>query len=318
LKTVTIQTPGSRKVHKFKICVGNHPDDIEAWIKERKKRFPTRERQIKVEEKKKRKREEGAIFTRGQERGRGEEQIEQEKPQKEVLLEAKAKRICMATSDCTPAGTTKTVDSKILDSKTTQKESQDAFANLACYGSSSDDEDDDNADTHTNVAKGETVSTSPNSNAPVIQNTTDNIHIKNNTNSTNSNVESPGVGGDNKKFKTRHCRYFLRNGTCKNGDECTYIHDNAEHEKYKLNRSSRCQMQSQKDKAKNEAQREMNILTTGRAQGMGSNGNILPSGQTLLRKLLQNDIRRERNLTLQLLRYIVDCNYLQEKRVEKK
>jgi hypothetical protein len=62
----------------------------------------------------------------------------------------------------------------------------------------------------------------------------------------------------------------------------------------------------------------MNILTTGRAQGMGSNGNILPSGQTLLRKLLQNDIRRERHLTLQLLRYIVDCNYLQEKRVEKK
>jgi hypothetical protein len=34
----------------------------------------------------------------------------------------------------------------------------------------------------------------------------------------------------------------------------------------------------------------------------------------LLRKLLQNDIRRERSLTLQLLRYIVDCNYLQEKR----
>ena len=38
-KTVTINIPGC-KVQRFKICVGNNPEDIQKWIAERKKRFP--------------------------------------------------------------------------------------------------------------------------------------------------------------------------------------------------------------------------------------------------------------------------------------
>lgn len=38
-KTVTIAVPGCR-VQRFRICVGNRPEDIQRWIAERKKRFP--------------------------------------------------------------------------------------------------------------------------------------------------------------------------------------------------------------------------------------------------------------------------------------
>ena len=39
-KSVSIAVPGSKKVQRFQICVGNHPDDIQRWIAERRKRFP--------------------------------------------------------------------------------------------------------------------------------------------------------------------------------------------------------------------------------------------------------------------------------------
>lgn len=45
-KTVTVSVPGCR-VQRFKICVGNRPEDIKQWITERKKRFP---RHRKVED----------------------------------------------------------------------------------------------------------------------------------------------------------------------------------------------------------------------------------------------------------------------------
>jgi len=38
-KTVTVAIPGCR-VQRFRICVGNRPEDIQRWIEERKKRFP--------------------------------------------------------------------------------------------------------------------------------------------------------------------------------------------------------------------------------------------------------------------------------------
>ena len=38
-KTVTVAIPGCR-VQRFKICVGNRPEDVERWISERRRRFP--------------------------------------------------------------------------------------------------------------------------------------------------------------------------------------------------------------------------------------------------------------------------------------
>jgi hypothetical protein len=43
-KTVTVAVPGC-KVQRFRICVGNRPEDIQQWIAERKKRFPRQQQQ---------------------------------------------------------------------------------------------------------------------------------------------------------------------------------------------------------------------------------------------------------------------------------
>ena len=106
---------------------------------------------------------------------------------------------------------------------------------------------------------------------------------------------------DPHKHKTKHCHYFTRNGTCRNGGDCNYIHDIEKHNEFKLNQK--------KHSTNRKKQAERNLLTTGRPEKSQYR-------RTLLRSLLQNDIHRERSLTLQLLRYIVDCNYLQEQREE--
>lgn len=47
-KTVTVAIPGCR-VQRFRICVGNRPEDIQRWIAERKKRFPRQNGQNTVQ-----------------------------------------------------------------------------------------------------------------------------------------------------------------------------------------------------------------------------------------------------------------------------
>ena len=261
LKSVSIQQHGSRQVSRFKICVGNHPDDIKAWIEERKKRFPTRDRVLKREEKNKRNREEGAL---GGASGT--------KRQKTVAAVGDGKK----------------------EVATTEKPSSSISSLIAGYGSSSDEDETEagkKSSPKINEMCREVTNNGPNHATALVE-------------------ESAST------FKTKPCRFFLRNGSCKNGDNCTYMHDLAQHEEYKDSAESRKQKQSQRDRARNEAKREMNLITTGREQAGSSKGGA-PGGQTLLRKLLQNDIRRERSLCLQLLRYIADCNYLQEKKEAK-
>jgi hypothetical protein len=48
-KTVTVAVPGC-PVQRFRICVGNRPEDVQQWIAERRKRFPRRKRQEEEEE----------------------------------------------------------------------------------------------------------------------------------------------------------------------------------------------------------------------------------------------------------------------------
>ena len=270
LKTISIQIPGNRSIQKFKICIGNHPDDIQAWIEERKKRFPTRENLKKKMDKCKRNREEGAVGFGAARNGNGNDD------------EGKKQRM---NGDAVVA-------IAIVEEKSDLPVS--SISNLiAGYGSSSDEDEV--------VKKDATVVD--------IQTCTDvSMQTKSTGNDPSSTTcTSPSASN----HKTKFCRYFLRNGTCKNGDECTYIHDMAKREAFKTNAALRKQKQSQRDRARNDAQKEMNVITTGRTKGMAGHG---AAPQTLLRKLLQNDIRRERSLALQLLRYIVDCNYLQEKR----
>lgn len=83
----------------------------------------------------------------------------------------------------------------------------------------------------------------------------------------------------------RPCRYFMRNGTCRNGDQCGFSHDVADRSKKSNNTK---------------------FPNKGRIKDPGS----------LLRKLFENDVRRETVLTLQLLEYIVDTDFLQKPKVD--
>ena len=73
-------------------------------------------------------------------------------------------------------------------------------------------------------------------------------------------------------------------------------------------RQNKRQSQSERDKARNQYEHELKVLGLSTPSSHGSS----PLNNTsLLHKLLQRDKERERRLTLQLLRYIVDCDYLQ-------
>lgn len=85
--------------------------------------------------------------------------------------------------------------------------------------------------------------------------------------------------------RPRMCRYFMRKGACMNGDACRFRHE------------------------VRSANKQSGRNTRKRNRGQSSSNN------TLLRKLLTNDMERESRLALQLLRYIVDSSYFDEENV---
>lgn len=291
---MSIQVPGSRFVQRFKICVGGHPEDIQAWIAERKRRFPTRENVAKKLEQRKRRREEGAVLV-----GMGGD----------VGNKREKKSMEEGDNDCNNLEKEKVGESV----KQSHLLVGNSIASLVGgYGSSSEDEEDEEK---------EVEEPRHGSNLDCRVDTTQSVPPSHQCSNAHSNEPQGLPSGESEsnplsKYKTKQCRYFLRNGTCKNGNGCTYIHDMEQHEAYKKNADIRKEKQSQRDRARNEAKKEMKLLTTGRNHqhhGRSETGDGT-GGQSLLRKLLENDIRRERSLCLQLLRYIVDCNYLQDKR----
>eukprot|EP00541_Cyclophora_tenuis_P009815 CAMPEP_0116573824 /NCGR_PEP_ID=MMETSP0397-20121206/19017_1 /TAXON_ID=216820 /ORGANISM="Cyclophora tenuis, Strain ECT3854" /LENGTH=211 /DNA_ID=CAMNT_0004102449 /DNA_START=82 /DNA_END=714 /DNA_ORIENTATION=- len=181
-KTVTVAIPGC-KVQRFRICVGDRPEDVKKWLAERKKRFP---RQRPLE---------------------------------------------------TPSA-----------EKDTKKGGGNIGSLLAGYGSSSDEEDDDEKQ-----SEGPIVKKKKEEDSQVCQPTTQ------------YSPKPPSVAL-NTTMRSRPCRYFMRNGRCRNGDSCKFSHD---------------------------------VMP----RALGKKG-ASPSSTSLLRKLLQTDAERERTLTLQLLRYI--------------
>jgi hypothetical protein len=181
-KTVTVGVPGL-PVQRFKICVGNRPEDVQVWIAERRKRFPRNK----------------------------------------------------------PLDTAKTVETKGLASL------------LQGYDSSSSED----ANEKKSPIKSDQQSAVP---SPVAQDK-----------AVSRRPEAP-------KDHRRPCRFFMRNGKCRNGDSCQFRHDPADQEQ----------------------------RTTTRTKAKEPN--------SLLRKLLTNDIRRERTLTFQLLEHIFETNFLQDKK----
>jgi hypothetical protein len=217
-KTVTIAVPGCR-VQRFRICVGNNPEDVQKWIQDRRRRFPRRQ------------------------------------PKKE-------------------------------DDSNKEDESKPPPALgslLAGYGSSSSDSDEVE-----NTEADNTIQESQGREEKSIDSTrmsTVDTNMKDSMTTTVERqtplVEANAVDPRPAHCKTRPCRYFMRNGSCRNGDACNFSHE----------RNTR------------PAGANSSKLYGKKQKSTSSN--------TLLRKLLENDARREATLSLQLLQYIVDSNYLQ-------
>lgn len=202
-KTVTVAIPGC-KVQRFKICVGNHPEDVQKWIAERKKKFPRYQQQTKT---------------------------------------------------------------NVSNEKKDVEEKKGMSSLLAGYGSSSSSEDEKEDTTGKESKASPSQQVSPNSDQEQL---TESL----NRHRTPLNTKS-----------SRPCRFFMRNGSCLNGDACRFSHD------------STLAMNSSRN----------NLQRNGKKSSSSSS-------DTLLRKLLANDMRRETTVTLQLLEYIVDCNFMQEQR----
>lgn len=238
LKTISVCGPGM-PTQRFKICVGNHPEDLEKWIAERKKRFP---------------RVDGSHLLNKKKRSRDNDEDAQ-------------------GNDIAPKRT-----------KEDEAGEKGGLSTLLGGYASSSSEDDGAPPKSKDTLEGADNSTK----CPAAPDTTA-------TTSQDDNPPKP----------KRICRFYQR-GKCRHGESCTFLHSDA------AVVTSR-QSQSERDKARNMHERELQVLglaTTSHGSRYNSGGKVIDN-TSLLQKLLQRDKERERRMTLQLLRYIVDCDYFQ-------
>ena len=251
-KTVTVAIPGC-KVQRFRICVGNRPEDVQKWIAERKKRFP---------------RSTNTSANISQDSMANMESSQKKKLIEETEIDAKNSVKTLATGL-----------SSLLDG----------------YGSSSDEDE---------VEKEDIVAVEKSSTEEPKRNTEQEETDRNETTTTEETASSEHKQSEGGRLsehsnlndeaqsntKKRICRFFARNGTCRNGDACRFRHEMPDSTSKK--QASSMSSNQQRTKKRKEP----------------------PS--SLLRSLLSNDIQRENTLTLQLLRYIVDSNFFDDE-VEK-
>ena len=297
LKTITVSGPGLPS-RRFKICVGNHPDDIQKWIEERKKRFPrsdngplaVEDSNNSVEKQKEKKKK----------RDRDQDTDDQEvstTQKKKVCINEKAK-----DDNASNNNEESTADAGGLSSL------------LAGYDSTSSQEEGEvtTSKPKTDLKNGgnnnDKTSEVGNNN---IKSPPEEAKVNNEEATTNITVQSQQTHPTTTK---RICKYYQR-GKCRHGTNCNFLHTAQQpstEQKHKARQS-----QSERDKARNAQERELQILglsTPSHKNRYDKSGAKVINNTSLLHKLLQRDKERERRMTLQLLRYIVDCDYYQKKK----
>ena len=261
LKTITISGPGL-PTQKFKICVGNHPDDVKKWIEERRRRFPRH----------------GGNFDAGKSvndfgnNDVGGAMVGNKRRLESDDTDVKQKKACLG-GDCVTANYSNGLSSL-----------------LAGYDSSSS-EDGEEKDQNT-AGNGEPHK------CPVDK--------EKSTENPSETKRQTTTLQDPSKSPTRRCKFFQR-GKCRHGNSCKFLHTtNIDKD---ATQSSKRLTQSQHDKSSQKYQAELRALDL--IPSDRNRGNKPVNSTSLLNKLLQRDKERERRLTLQLLRYIVDCDYFQ-------
>ncbi|VEU37531.1 unnamed protein product [Pseudo-nitzschia multistriata] len=164
---------------------------------------------------------------------------------------------------------------------------------LAGYGSSSDDDSENEKKVEADGKEGSVSS------SHVVENAVGSDHTElNNREQTNSGPIPPP-----EKTKTRRpCRFFFSNGSCRHGSNCRFSHDVEEGQPLQSHSK-----QKNRSQPSNTSNRNNNHNSRKRKRGGHT------SSDTLLRKLFENDMERESSMTMQLLKFIVDNNFFLDK-----
>lgn len=287
---VTVAIPGC-KPQSFTVCVGNDPKDVQKWIQERRANYPTKAKILLKEQ------------------------------QKQATDKATTYITPSASISQTTPTTNNIADTLNAISETNSHEKKSLLGSLlAGYDSSSSTGSKDEQERDDNHQSPFHPISLPPTEYNTGSITLPGEHLK----ASNTIIESPASSVSNAHFK-KTCRYFLR-GKCFRGKECTFLHGDTirtaftEAASESVVRPTTVDNQNIKRYIEEEEQQPENDKKQGTHQEKKKarrppRNNC--SSNTLLRKLLENDIKREACITVQLLRYIVQSNFFDDQTIQK-
>lgn len=288
---VTVAIPGC-KPQSFTVCVGNDPKDVRKWIQERRANYPTKAR-IRLKEQ-----------------------------QKQATDKAITYITPSASFPQTTHAANNIANSLNALSETSSHQKKTVLGSLlAGYDSSSSTGSNDEKEKDDNHE-----SPFHHSPFPPTERTTGTINVTvtgENLKASNTSIEFPASYLSNTHLK-KTCRYFLR-GKCLRGKECAFLHGDTVRTAFTeaaseaevrpksvdnriTKRSIEEQQQPENDNKQGTHQEKKKARRPPRTTC---------TSNTLLRKMLENDIKREACITLQLLRYIVQSNFFDDQTIQK-
>jgi hypothetical protein len=319
LKTITICAPGIRP-QKFRICVGNHPDDIREWIEERRRRFPRRggggvgggKGEVAAGG-------EGGVMAgptstdatsvgpTGRKRGRRDVE-EGGMGDSGDGGDDRTMRTRRGVGDDANCGNGNGNASYDDDGWRERTGTGGLSSLLAGYDSSSSSAPEDEATESVGASAAMEVATTTKTSTDLVT-------------ANDAAIVTPPVPSPMSVARrvTVVCRHHRR-GRCRHGISCRFVHSDepvvsgvisggiTNDRQHQRNGPSR---QGERDRERNRREDELRMLGLAAPRNRGAGGKSI-DGTSLLHKLLRRDKERERRLTLQLLRYIVDCDYFRD------